>query len=59
MPNYVKISHQIKKFTIQVSDSDCSVNMAAICYSGPILAVPTNEQLLTKKITGAKFQIDS
>ena len=33
--------------------------MAAICYSGPISAVPTNEQFLGEKRTGAKFQIGS
>ena len=59
MPNFVKILCQIKKFTIQVLDSDCSVCMSAICYGGPISAVPTNEQLLSQKWTGANFQIDS
>ena len=32
--------------------------MAAICYSGP-MSVSINEQLLGKKRTGAKFQIDN
>ena len=32
--------------------------MAAVCYSGPISAIPTNEQLLDEKRTGIKFQID-
>ena len=59
MPNFVKILRQIKKFPIQGLASDCSVCMATICYSGPISAVPTNEQLLSEKRTGAKFQIDS
>ena len=59
MPNFVKIPRQIKEFFIQTLDSDCSVCMAAICYSGPIAAVPTNEQLLCEKRTGAKFYIDS
>ena len=54
MPNFVKILRQIKKFPIQELDSDRSVCMAAICYSGP-----TNEQLLSEKKAGTKFQIDS
>ena len=29
------------------------------CYSGPISAVPTNEQILSEKRTDVKFQIDS
>ena len=58
MPNCVKIPRQMKEFSIQTLDSDCSVCMAAICYSGPISAVPTNEQLLGKKKTCSKFQID-
>ena len=33
--------------------------MAAMCYIGPISAVPTNEQLLGEKRTGAKLEIDS
>ena len=33
--------------------------MGAICYSGPISAVPINEQLLSETRTGAKFQIYS
>ena len=53
MPNFVKIPRQMKEFSIQVLNSDCSVCMAAICYSGPISAVPTNEQLLSEKKTGA------
>ena len=44
---------------VRVLDSDCLVCMAAICYSGPISAIPTNEQLLSEKRTGTKFQIDS
>ena len=55
MPNFVKILRQIKK----VLDSDCSVSMASICYSGPISTVPTNEQLLSEKRRDATFQIDS
>ena len=58
MPNFVKIPRQMKEFSVQTLDSDCSVYMAAICYSGPISAVPTNEQLLCKKKTCSKFQID-
>ena len=59
MSNCVKIPRQMKGFSIQALDSDCSVFMAAICYGGPISVVPTNEQLLCEKRTGAKFQIDS
>ena len=59
MPNFVKIFRQIKKFPIQALDFDCSVCMAAICYSSPLLAVPRNEQHLGDKRTCAKFQIDS
>lgn len=33
--------------------------MAAICNGGPISAVPTTKQLLVKKKTCAKFQIDT
>ena len=58
MPNLVKISRQKKKLYIQALDADRSVCLAAICYSGPISAVPNNEQLLVEKRTGAKFQID-
>ena len=32
--------------------------MEAICYSGPISAVPTNKQILGEKGMCAKFQID-
>ena len=39
----------MKVFSIQALDSDCSVCMAAICYSEPISAVPTNEELLVEK----------
>ena len=59
MPNFVKILRKIKKFPIQGLASDCSACMAAICYSSPISAFPTNEQLLSEKSTGARFQIDS
>ena len=58
MPNFVCILSKIKKFPILLLDSDCLVCMAAICYSGPISAVPTNEQLLSEKKIGAKFQIN-
>ena len=59
MPNFVKISRQIKELAIQVLDYDCSVCMAAIRYSGAISAVPTKEQLLDEKSTRAKFQINN
>ena len=49
MPKFVKIPRQIKKFPIQVLDSDCSVCMEAIGNSGPISAVATNEQFLSEK----------
>ena len=54
----MKISRQIKRFSIQALDSYRSVYMVAICYSGLISAVPTNEQRLGEKRTCAKFQID-
>ena len=56
MLNFVKKSHQIKKFSIQKLDFYRSVCMTAICYIVLILAVSTNEQLLAKKKTCAKFQ---
>ena len=58
MPNFVKFSRLLKKFSIQVLDSDRSVCMSAICYSGPISAVTTNEQLLMEKSMYSKFQND-
>ena len=54
MPDYMKIPRQMKEFSIQALDSVRSVCMTVICYSGPILAVPINEQLLSEKRTGAK-----
>ena len=51
----LEISRQMKKFSIQTLDSDRSDCMAAICYSGPITAVPTNEQFLGEKRTCSKF----
>ena len=57
MSNFVKISHQIKKFSIPVLDFGGSVCMAVICYSGPISAISTTEQLLGDKITCTKLQI--
>ena len=59
MPNFVKISRQIKKLSIQALHSDRSVCRAAICYSGPISAIPINEQLLSDKRSVAKFQINN
>ena len=58
VPNFVKILCQIKKFSIEEVYFDCSVCMAAICYSGPLSAVPTNVQLLGEKRTCVKFMID-
>ena len=52
------MAQTIKRFFKQGLDFDRSVCMAAICHSGPIWAVPTNEQLLGEKRTYAKFQID-
>ena len=55
MPNFVKIPRQMKEFSIQALAPDCSVSL----YGSYMLsAVPTNEQLLSEKKTGAKFQID-
>ena len=50
MPNFVKISFQMKKFSIQGLNFDRLVCMATICYNGAISAVPTNGQLLREKI---------
>ena len=51
MPKFVKISCRIKKLFIQGHDIDRPVCMEAtsICYSGPISANATNEQLLEEK----------
>ena len=50
MPNLVKISRRMKRFSTQLAlDSDRSVCMTAMCYSGPISAVPINEPLLGEK----------
>ena len=57
MPNFVKIPWQIEKYSMQKLDSDHLVFMAAICYIGPISAIPTNVQHLGKKWMGANFQI--
>ena len=54
MPNFVKISRKMKKFFIQALDFGPSVCLVVICYSDPI-SVPTNEELLGKKRTCAKF----
>ena len=53
--NFVKISCQMKRFSIQELDLDRSVCMSAICYSAPILVLAANEQ---QKSTFAKFQIN-
>ena len=58
MQNFVKISYQIKKFSIQRLNPDNLVGMAAICYSAPISAVSICEQLLEEKKMSAKFQVD-
>ena len=54
MLNFVKIPRQMKEFPIQVLNSDCLVYIYK-CYGGPMSPVPTNEQLLSEKRTGAKF----
>ena len=48
----------MKISSIQTLDTDHSVCMAAICYSGPKSVALTNDQFLHEKRTGAKFQID-
>ena len=58
MLNFVKISRQIKKFSIQELNFERSVCMAAICFSGPITAIPTNEQHLEVKRSCASLQND-
>ena len=55
----MKKYRQIKKFSIQVHDSDCSVCMVAICYSGMISTFLRNEQLLSEERRGVKFEIES
>ena len=54
MPNFFKISRQIKKLSIQTLDSIIQLP----CYSCPISAVLANEQLLGEKRTFEKFQIN-
>ena len=58
MLNLVKISCQIKMFSIQAHTFDRLVCMPAICYSGPISAVLANVQIFGEKRSGAKFQSD-
>ena len=58
MPNFVKISFQIKKVFIQEFDFDRSVCMTAICFNAPISAIPTNARLLGERRTCGEFQID-
>ena len=55
----MNISRQIKEISMQALYNDRSVTMAGICYSDPISTIPTNEQHLSEKRRGAKFQIDS
>ena len=50
MPNLVPLSTQMKTLSIQAFDSDRSVCMVAICYSGPISMVTANEKLLVEKV---------
>lgn len=58
MPNFLKIFYQIEKFPIQGRDSNLSVCVVAICDCDPNSMVSTNEQVLGKKMTCAKFQFD-
>ena len=51
--NLISVTRQLKKISIQALDSYRVVCMAAICYSGPTSAVPTNKQLLAEKRTCA------
>ena len=44
MTNFVKISRQMKKFSIQELDTDRSVCMAAIYNSGPVTDFPLGEK---------------
>ena len=48
----------IQIISIQELNFHISICMTAICYSSPISAVSTNEQLLGEKKTCAKFQSD-
>ena len=54
----MKLPPQMKKFSIQALDSDRSVYMAGISYSGPITSTQTDEQFLAEKKTCAKCQND-
>ena len=58
MPNFVKITRQMKEFSIQSLDSDRSVCMAAICYSHPIKTISSGITLLPLRITHDKFRED-
>ena len=58
MPNFVKIPRQMKEFPIQALDSNCSVCMAAICYSHPIKTISSGIIFLPLKLTHAKFRED-
>ena len=44
---------------IENGNFGCTEAIISICYSDPISAVPTNEQLLSEKKTGEHFKIDS
>ena len=56
MPKFVKIPRQMKEFSIQVLDSDCSVYMKAICYSDLIYTISSEIGLLPLTIIHAKFR---
>ena len=58
MPNFVKVSRRINKFSIQGLSFDRSVCMAATCYSSPIMAVPLCKQLIGEEKKYTKCQID-
>ena len=58
MPNFVKISCEIKKFSIQELEFDRSVCMTAISYSDPILTISSDINLRFWIIIHAKFRED-
>ena len=55
----MKIPRQMKEFSIQALDADCSVCMAAICYSHPIYKISSEITLLPQIIICAKFREDT
>ena len=59
MPNLVKISRQIKKFSTKARDSDRSVSIGAICYSGSIFGGSEKWAASYGEMNMCEFQIDN